>query len=201
MNISKKYTIGIILGIVVGILTVIGQKYLSIEFNFLANSGAIWLIPAFLTSYYGKLNKGHSATVCIICLLCCVYGYYGFEAVINRHSFTIGLYTIIWTVCAFGGGLIFGLGAYFANKSSGFSKYCGLNLLPSVFLTEGINKIIHISGYMHMIPAVIMVTVIGVLIYFIINKKHAFEKWNLLSLLLITALGLLGYEILFRITI
>ena len=93
MNISKKYTIGIILGIVVGILTVIGQKYLSIEFNFLANSGAIWLIPAFLTSYYGKLNKGHSATVCIICLLCCVYGYYGFEAVINRHSFTIGLYT------------------------------------------------------------------------------------------------------------
>ena len=52
-----------------------------------------------------------------------------------------------------------------------------------------------------MIPAVIMVTVIGVLIYFMINKKHAFEKWNLLSLLLITALGLLGYEILFRITI
>ena len=201
MNTSRKYMIGITLGIIVGVLTVIGQKYLPIEFNFLANSGAIWLIPAFLTSYYENSNKSHSIGVCILCLLCCVYGYYGFEAVINQHSFAIGAYTIIWTACAFIGGIIFGLGAYFANNSSNFLKYCGLNLLPAVLLAEGINKIIHINEYMHMIPAVIMVTVIGVLMYSIINRKHAFEKWNLLSLLLVTLLGSLGYEVLFRITI
>lgn len=201
MQISKKYIIGAILGIGVGVLTVIGQKYLSIKFNFLANSGAMWLVPAYLTSYYGKLDKKHSIAICIVCLLCCVYGFYGFEALLNQHSFTVGFYPIIWTICAFVGGTIFGLGAYLANNSHDFLSYCGLNLLPSVFLTEGLNKMIHIRGYMHMIPAVIMITAIGILTYFMINRKQSFAKLNLLSLLIITILGLVGYEILFIVTI
>lgn len=201
MTIFNKYWIGIILGVLVGILTVIGQKYLPINFNFLANSGAIWLIPAFSVSYYGKWDKKHSILVCITCLLCCVYGYYGFEAVLNHHSFSISFYTIIWTICAFIGGAIFGIGAYFANNNDNWLKYCGQNLLPAVFLAEGINKIIHISEYMHMIPAVIMETLIGILLYFAINRKCAFEKSNFISIILITMLGLLGYEILYRVTL
>lgn len=200
MSIPKKYSIAMFLGIVVGTLTVVGQKYLSIQFNFLANSGAIWLIPAFLISYYGKLSKGHSVAVCVVCLLCCVYGYYGFEAVMNRHSVTINFYTMIWTACAFVGGLIGGLGAYLANNGIGFWRLCGLNLLPSVFLAEGITKMIHISAYMHMLPAVIMITAIGIGLYFMMNKKHAFERLNGASLSLVTLLGLCAYEILFWIT-
>ena len=52
-----KYIIAIVIGIFVGVITLIGQKYLPINFNFLANPGAIWLIPAFLLSCYFNLEK------------------------------------------------------------------------------------------------------------------------------------------------
>lgn len=181
-------------------MTVIGQKYLPINLNFLANSGAIWLIPAFLVSYLSKTNPIHSILLCIICLLCCVLGYYGFEAVLNSHAFELGFYTYVWIACAFIGGTIFGLGAYCANYNNGWLKYCGQNLLPAVFLAEGINKIIHIDGYMHMIPAVVMVTLIGVALYFVINRHDCLKKKNLSSIVVITAFGLIGFEIISQIT-
>lgn len=56
MQYAKKYTLAVVLGLVVGILTVIGQKYLPINLNFLANSGSVWLIPAFLFSYFDGYN-------------------------------------------------------------------------------------------------------------------------------------------------
>lgn len=54
MESTRKYFLAIILGMVVGVLTLIGQKYLPMNLNFLANSGAVWLIPAFLISYFEK---------------------------------------------------------------------------------------------------------------------------------------------------
>ena len=200
MDLFKKYVISGVVGMAVGLLTLIGQMYLPMAFNFLANSGAVWLIPAFLISYYGKLDKKHSAAIPIFCLLGCVYGYYGFEALINCHEFNFGFYHLVWTACAFVGGGIFGLGAYFANHNGNWLRYFGQNLVPAVFLSEGVNKIIHISGYTHMVPAVVMVTAIGVLLYFGINGKSAFVKQNLLSVLAMAVLGLLGYEFLFKIT-
>ena len=88
MKYAKKYTLAIIIGIVVGMLTLVGQKFLPINLNFLANSGAIWLIPAFLLSYFEKENRLHSIVTTIVCLLGCVYSYYIFEAVLNHHAFT-----------------------------------------------------------------------------------------------------------------
>ena len=57
MKTSRNYTVAIILGIFVGGLTLIGQKYLPINFNFLANSGAVWLVPAFFVSYLLKPSR------------------------------------------------------------------------------------------------------------------------------------------------
>ena len=54
MKSAKKYILAIMLGLAVGVLTLTGQKYLPMNLNFLANSGAVWLIPAFLLSYFGK---------------------------------------------------------------------------------------------------------------------------------------------------
>lgn len=51
-RLGKNSVVSYILGLVVGVLTLIGQKYLPMNLNFLANSGAVWLIPAFLLSYH-----------------------------------------------------------------------------------------------------------------------------------------------------
>lgn len=45
MKSAKRYILAIVLGSVIGVLTLVGQKYLPMNLNFLANSGAVWLIP------------------------------------------------------------------------------------------------------------------------------------------------------------
>lgn len=200
MKRTKNYIIAVILGIAVGCLTLVGQKYLPINLNFLANSGAVWLIPAFCISYFSKSNKLDSIILCIVCLLFCVSGYYIFEAIINHHGLTMNKWEIVWTVMAFAAGFVFGFGAYFANNSENLLKYCGMNLLPAVFFSEGVNKFIHISDYSHMVPAVIMVSMIGLILYIVINCKDSIKKNNLISFTILSVFGLAGFEVLYRIS-
>ena len=173
-----KYLIAIIVGFFVGLITIIGQKYLPINFNFLANSGAIWLIAPLFLSHHLKLNKKESILISIICLLFCVFGYYLFESIINNHHFQISNLMIVWIICALISGIIIGLGTYFLNYKSGILKACASNLLPAIFVAEGLNKFIHIDGYKHMIPAIIIVTCIGIVLYLLINRKESFQKYN-----------------------
>ena len=197
MNIVKKYAISAIIGLIVGVLTLMGQSFLPINLNFLANSGAIWLIPAFLFSFFVKGNKLNSVLVTVICLLGCVYGYYVFEAIYNQHPFHITEGALMWSVIALLAGSIFGIGAYFAKQENSKLKYCGMNLLPAVFASEGISHILHIADYLHMVPAVIMKIVIGCILYFVINRRDAVKGKNLFSFGTITALGVIAYEALF----
>lgn len=196
-----KYIIAIVIGTLVGIITLIGQKYLPINFNFLANSGAIWLIPAFLISCYFNLRKKQSIYISIICLLSCVLGYYIFESTFNSHSFLISRLMVIWILCAIVGGVIIGFGAYFFNNDKALLKKISSNLLPAVFISEGINKLIHINSYKHMIPAIIMIICIGLLLYFFINKKDILKRQNIITFVSLCILGICFYEFIFRITL
>ena len=193
----KKYILPVIIGAIVGVLTLIGQKYLPMNLNFLANSGAVWLIPAFLLSYFNRGNKLQSIITTILSLLGCVWGYYLFEAAFNRHAFTLGGGALMWSVVALAAGIVFGLGAFFANQENSRLKYFGMNLLPAVFTAEGLDHVIHIQDYMHMVPAVIMKIVIGVILYLVINRKDVIRAKNLISYVLITALGVAAFEVLF----
>ena len=141
----KRYVVTIIIGGLVGILTVVGQKYLPTNLNFLANSASMWLIPAFLIPYFFKTDKKDSIILSIISLILCVLGYYIFEAIINNHSFEFGSTIILWLICAVAGGFVFGLGANYSNTKENIIKYVSMNLLPAVFISEGLDKLIHIS--------------------------------------------------------
>lgn len=200
MNIMKKYISSLIIGLIVGVFTLAGQACLPINLNFLANSGAVWLIPAFLLSFFIKNNKLNSVLITIICLLGCVYGYYISEAICNHHSFHIAGGALMWSATAILAGSIFGMGAYFANQENSRLKYCGMNLLPAVFTAEGIYHLLHISDYLHMIPAVMMKIIIGIALYFVINRKNAIKTANLLSFGIMTILGVIAYTGLLLLT-
>ncbi|MCI8548540.1 MAG: hypothetical protein HFJ38_06615 [Bacilli bacterium] len=199
MKTIKNFMISILIGLTVGVITVIGQKYLPINLNFLANSGAIWLIPTYLLSYYLKQDKLSSILVSIICLISCVLGYYLFESILNNHSFFISMYMIIWLVCALIGGTIFGLGAYYSNNKENILNQFSQNLLPAVLFSEGVNKLIHLNNYNHMIPAVITVTILGILLYLIINRKNIVKGKNIITFVILSVLGILFYEIIYII--
>lgn len=185
----KKYITSAVLGILVGLLTLVGQKYLPMNFNFLANSGSMWLIPAFFMCYIFGDKKFRAMALGVETLLFCVIGYYAFEAVLNQHTFSTGRWMIIWLVVSVAAGVIFGLGAFFARHTEGFFKYIGLNLMPAVFTSEGVSKIIHIADYSHMIPAVVMTTCIGLALYFIINRRECVRWQNIVSYAALTLLG------------
>lgn len=197
MKHTKKYILAMVLGLVIGVLTLVGQKYLPMNLNFLANSGAVWLIPAFLLSYFEKGNRIQSIAVTIVCLLGCVYGYYSFEAILNHHAFTLTRGTLLWSGAALVAGTVFGIGAFFANQENSRLKYFGMNLLPAVFTAEGLDHVIHIQDYSHMIPAVIMKISIGVILYLVINGKDVIRLKNLISYVVTTALGVIAFVILF----
>ena len=78
----------------------------------------------------------------------------------------------MWSVVALIAGAVFGLGAYLANQEGSKLKYFGMNLLPAVFTAEGLDNVIHIEDYSHMVPAVIMKIIIGVILYLVVNRKE-----------------------------
>lgn len=203
MNLSKrkifKGIYALLLGLLTGILTVLGQKYLPGSLNSLANSGAIWLIPAFFMATATK-KKLPAFILCAETLIVCVISYYWTESIINKHTFVFGgFYFYLWLICAVIAGIIFGFGAYLYRQKSTHYHW-GASLLPAVFLAEGFSEIIHLSDYMHMLSAVIGRIVLGLVLYFIIYKKAYYHRKSLISFCSYTVLGIIGYEFLFRLT-
>ena len=203
MNLDTKNVFkgiyALLLGLLIGILTVMGQKYLPGSLNSLANSGAIWLIPAFfMASTAGK--KLPSIILCAETLIVCVISYYWAESIFNQHTFVFGdFYFYLWLICAVIAGIIFGFGANLYRQKSTHYNW-GASLLPAVFLAEGLSEIIHLSEYMHMIPAVIGRILLGLALYFIIYKKDFYRWKSLISFGSYTVLGVIAYELLFKLT-
>jgi len=193
---AKKYIISIVIGITVGILTVIGQKYLSIHLNFLANSASMWLIPAFLIPYMLKTNKKDSIIVSIITLIFCVLGYYIFEAIFNHHAFEFSRIVKFWLMCAILGGLVFGLGANYSNTQENVIKSISMNLLPAVFISEPLYKFIHISEYGNIVIDILLQMILGLTLYYGINKKESLKAKNLFVCMVLVLLGVLGFHVL-----
>jgi hypothetical protein len=90
-----------------------------------------------------------------------------------------------------------GAGAFLQKNSK---YYWAASILPSVFLAEGLNELLHLPDYMHMIPAVIGRIIIGLSLYFFIYKGDCFRRKTLFSFFAFSVLGLAGYEILFMLT-
>jgi hypothetical protein len=127
--------------------------------------------------------------------------YYWFESILNRHSFEWGSrYFHLWLLCAVIAGAIFGIGAFFYRQKSK-RYYWGAGLLPAVFFAEGLNEFIHLPDYIQMLPAVLGKIVIGLALYFVIYKRTSFKKNPLFSFCVLSAIGLIGYEVIYRITI
>ncbi len=160
----------------------------------------MWLIPTFFVPYFLKTDKRDSIILGINCLISCVLGYYIFEAVFNNHSFELSRTIVFWLICAVVGGLVFGLGANYSNTKKSIVRYMSMNLLPAVFISEGLDKLIHISEYEHMITGIILQIIIGLVLYYIVNYKDFLKKKNLLSTLCLVIVGTLSFCIFFSIS-
>ena len=129
----------------------------------------------------------------------CVITYYGHYAIKWNTGFSIGFHQAVWSVCAVVFGFVFGLGGYLSENGNDKIKYLCKTMLPAAFISESLSFLIHFQSYTHMVDVIVMWLVVGTVIY-LINCKYTWKsKQSLIALLVMTLLGVIGYQLLFYI--
>lgn len=188
----------LLIGGIVGVLTVIGQAYLPGNLNSLANLGPVWLVPAFFVSAAGD-RVGKSMIEGWLSLSGMVMGYYWFESVWNVHAFFVGRWMTVWLVIAVVAGAIFGAAGYLWRHRDHRWHRLGSALLAGVFLADGINMLLHYASYSHMIAVPIAEVVIGALLILLLEKGRRDTIRAYGALIPVVVIGLIGYSVLFML--
>ncbi|WP_240040977.1 DUF6518 family protein [Paenibacillus ginsengarvi] len=185
-------------GIVVGILTVLGQEVLPGNWGSLANSGTAWLIPAFFVGGLGP-SKLKAAVASILTLCGMVTGYYGYAMTIQDVAHSV-FYILVWAGAAILGGLIFGIAGFLWGQDQGSKHKYGSALIGGVFITEGLDLYLHIDDYGHMLPVGAVKITVGFILLLVLERSNKERVASLLALIPVIVLGLIGYQILHSIT-
>ena len=197
---TKEMIISLAIGLLVGFLTLEGQKIMPEDLNFLVNSAAVWMVAAYFITRLADREKSTAVVVSIIGLLGCVIGYYLSEALVNRHALLLNSHVFFWLACTLPGGIVSGLAGFYSRHGQGWMKHFSDDLPSALFLSEGLIKIIHLEHYTHMFYGILLMLAIGLLMYLLTNGRKALKKENLLALLILTAAGLMGQQLLFVLT-
>lgn len=192
------YALAAVIGILTGIITLIGQKYLPVNMNFLANSASMWSVPAFLVPYCLRSGKRQSSLQSTAVLVVCVLSYHTFEALLNHHAYSVNRHQLLWLCCALIGGMVIGLCVNLAQTKNDIIGDLCRNILPAIFAAEASSKLFHISDYRHMIAGVCLQLCIGLALYALINRKNVLKKENVLSFIALLILGSVAFELLWR---
>jgi hypothetical protein len=196
----RKFIISLLIGLLIGLLTLLGQKVLPPNLNFLANSGAVWMIPAFLVSFRSAEERTGGVIMSVCCLLGCVLGYYISEVGLNDHAMITNFYFFLWLAMALPAGMLAGLAGWYGRKDDSPWQPFGRSLISALFFSEGGIKLIHLPDYLHMVYGIALMMVIGAVAYFLINGRNSLKVRNLLALTVLTALGLAAHQLLYLIT-
>ena len=194
----RSILISIAIGTIVGVTTVLGQRVLSANWNWIADSGTVWLIPAFFVASLAS-TKVKAAVLCTITLLSTVLGYYGYSMLIQNVSHSM-FYILVWVMTAIVGGIIFGIASFLWSIDRTWKHRFGSALIGGVFITEGLFILLHWQDYSHMLSSGIFKIIIGFLLVIVLERSNKERIPSLLAMLPIILLGGVGYEILFFIT-
>jgi hypothetical protein len=122
-------------GLAVGALTFVAQGLLPGTLNHFANSGAVWLAPAFFIAALMPGWKG-AALVSTEMLLGEVLGYYGLAALVLGTGF--GFFVALWTGTALVGGPLAGVAGFWWRHARFAWRVVAVAFLGGVFIAEGI---------------------------------------------------------------
>jgi hypothetical protein len=123
-------------GFALGFLTLLGQKWLHGAWLAVVNSGAVWLLPAFVAGSFMRTDATAAAAGAGL-LVAAVVGYYApvplvvEGAAANSHS------VAIWSATAVVGGPVYGLAGRWWRRGRTWRIWVALGLLGGAFLAEG----------------------------------------------------------------
>lgn len=198
MKLWRSILISIIIGTIVGVTTVLGQGVLPADWNWLSNSGTVWLIPVFFVAALAS-TKVKAVALGIITLFSTVLGYYGYSMLVQNVPHSM-FYILVWVVAAIVGGIIFGVSGFLWSMDRTWKHRFGSALIGGVFITEGLFILLHWQDYSHMLSSGIFKIIIGFILVIVLERSNKERISSLLAMLPIIFLGGVGYEILLFIT-
>src|SRR4029079_14204962 len=133
---ARLFTISVVVGLCLGVLTQLGQSFLPEGIGQIANSISPWVSVAFVV---GALAAGWrvAAIAGFLTLGVALIGYYGMVWI--RFGYTGGSTSLIlWAIRALAGGAVFGPAGWFWRWTRGVARVAAIALLSAVFVTEGL---------------------------------------------------------------
>jgi hypothetical protein len=173
----------VLAGLALGVLTLVGQGLLPGSWNHFANSGAMWLLCAFLVGAVMPNYRWASAAGVVV-LVGALIGY-------SLAAWTLGLayplfYVVFWSVVSVVGGPVFGSAGHAWRSDIFRARVIGLSLLGAVFAAEGWYTI----QYNQDLLAGSLFIMIGVLLAAFLAKSARERLYTILVMLPLTGLGI-----------
>lgn len=131
-------------GLGVGVATSYLQGELSSSTNFLANSGAVWTVIAFLLAVWAAVRPGAGAAAGLLALLGEVLGYYAIASPL-REIATSSAERELWISAALVIGPAVGCAAHYARRGEPAQRVAAVALVCGVVAGEGVYALVRLS--------------------------------------------------------
>jgi hypothetical protein len=196
-NAIQLALIGILVGFTIGFLSAIGQYVLPDSIKQIANSGAMWVIIAFVMGRYAP-----SLVMAILVGALALFGELaGFYAIAWRLHLAI---TPLWVVFAWGvvaviAGPILATGGYVSRTKGGFTRLLGMSTLGATFIGEGLFLLLAIDPAPKKIMALWLAIAAIITVILTWRERKRIQVWAMTVCL--GVVFLMGFEILTRIEI
>ncbi len=180
-------------GVTLGVLTIVGQGVLDARWNRLANSGAIWLLVAWLVG--SRMPTGRWATGSgFVVLASALAGYYVAALVSGAGVSTSSV--VIWLGTAVVGGPVYGLAGRWWRVGGSGQRIVAIGLAGGILVAEGVSTLMRIPDL-----AVVgwIEAAAGVLLALGLGRTWRERGSVLLVVVVVTLLGVVAYELLDRI--
>jgi hypothetical protein len=178
------------LGVAIGVLTVLGQRTLPGNWLTVANSGVVWLVPAFFVGSFMPTDRA-AAAAGIVTLVGAVAGYYAaarliVQAAANTRSVTI------WVAVALVGGPIFGMAGHWWRSDRPARRIVAVALLGGVFFAEGLDRVLR---NFHQGAAGWTMMAVGIVVPLLLGRENTERLWGLAAEVPVIVAALAAYQI------
>ena len=181
-------------GLVLGGLTLALQGVLPGSWNRLANSGAVWIVGAFVVGAVTRDAGWRTWLAGTAVLLGAVTGYYGLLAAFEHRTISPAVLSgpIGWSVVALASGPVFATAGSWWRDHRPLRRVASLCLLGAVFIAEG--------GYLLVshrpVGEAVIVSAIGVLVPLALGRTTRERLYGMAALAPVAAVGFGGYLVL-----
>ena len=180
-------------GLLLGILTLVGQAVLPTGWDRLANSGAVWLLVASLAGSFMPTNRW-AVVAGVGVLVGAVIGYYAAAVVAGAAAGAAIM--AIWIGTALVGGPVYGLVGRWWRTETGARRILAIALMGGIVAGEGVSTLLRIPelarvGWVEVIAGLGLTIALG---------RSARERMLALALVPVVVLAVVvAYEIIDRV--